>query len=102
MRVEIDQAVQLLQAGKLVVFPTETVYGLGAVATHGDAIAAVYDTKHRPHDNPLICHFASASQIKQYTTKIPNYWDVLVSHFSPGPVSYLLPCKDETLHHATR
>jgi L-threonylcarbamoyladenylate synthase len=102
MRVEIDQAKQLLLDGKLVAFPTETVYGLGALATHQSAVEAVYETKHRPHDNPLICHFASASQIKQYAANIPAYWDVLVSHFSPGPVSYLLPCKDASLHHATR
>lgn len=58
MRVEIDQAKQLLLDGKLVAFPTETVYGLGALATNESAVAAVYDIKHRPHDNPLICHFA--------------------------------------------
>jgi L-threonylcarbamoyladenylate synthase len=102
MRVEIDQAKQLLLDGKLVAFPTETVYGLGALATNESAVTAVYDIKHRPHDNPLICHFAWPSQIKQYTTNIPTYWDVLVSHFSPGPVSYLLSCKDDSLHHATR
>ena len=102
MRVDIDQAKQLLLQWKLIAFPTETVYGLGALATNESAIVSVYEIKHRPHDNPLICHFASASQIKQYTTNIPEYWDVLVSHFSPGPVSYLLPCSNDSLHHATR
>jgi L-threonylcarbamoyladenylate synthase len=102
MRIDIDQAKQLLLEWKLIAFPTETVYGLGALATNESAVAAVYEIKHRPHDNPLICHFASASQIKQYTTNIPAYWDVLVSHFSPGPVSYLLSCNNELLHHATR
>ena len=81
---------------------TQDLLGLGALAIDQRAVEAVYETKHRPHDNPLICHFAWPSQIKQYTTNIPAYWDLLVSHFSPGPVSYLLLCKDESLHHATR
>jgi len=102
MRVDVEQAVQLLQDGWLVAFPTETVYGMGALATNEEAVNRVYEIKHRPRDNPLICHFASASQIIEYTTRIPSYWDVLVSHFSPGAVSYLLPCRDERLHAATR
>ncbi len=102
MRVDIDQAKQLLLEWRLVAFPTETVYGLGALATNQRAVEAVYEAKHRPHDNPLICHFAWSSQIKQYVTNIPAYRDVLVSHFSPGPISYLLPCKDKSLHHAMR
>lgn len=102
MRVDIDQAKQLLLDGKLVAFPTETVYGLWAIATNVDAVESVYTIKSRPKDNPLICHFASASQIMQYTSRIPNYRDVLVSHFSPGAVSYLLSCGDDRLHPATR
>lgn len=102
MRVDIDKAIQLLLDGKLVAFPTETVYGLGAIAINDIAVSRVYEVKHRPHDNPLICHFASASQIMQYVSNTPDYWDVLVSHFSPGPVSYLLSCADDRLHPATR
>jgi len=102
MKINLDQAVDLLQSWKLVWFPTETVYGLGALVNNSEAVEQVYQIKHRPSDNPLICHFASASQIKEYTTNLPAYRDILVSHFSPGAVSYLLYCKDERLRPATR
>ena len=52
----LDEAARLLQAGRLVAFPTETVYGLGADATNGDAVAGIFKAKGRPDFNPLICH----------------------------------------------
>ena len=55
----IDQAARLLADGRLVAFPTETVYGLGADATNGVAVAAIFEAKGRPHFNPLIVHVAS-------------------------------------------
>ena len=56
----IDRAAHLLRAGALVAFGTETVYGLGADATSGAAVASVFDAKGRPHFNPLICHYPEA------------------------------------------
>lgn len=102
MKVDIDEAVVLLQNWWLVAFPTETVYGLGALATHAWAVDNIFTIKRRPQDNPLICHFSSVNQIMEYTSRIPSYWDVLVSHFSPWAVSYLLPCRDDRLRAATR
>lgn len=102
MKIDLTQAVQLLQDWGLVAFPTETVYGLGALAHDEKAVDEIFKLKHRPSDNPLICHFASASQIKDYTINIPDYRDVLVSHFSPWAVSYLLQCSDNRLSPATR
>ena len=57
---EVEEAARLLRAGELVAFPTETVYGLGADARNGRAVAAVFEAKGRPHFNPLICHFPDA------------------------------------------
>src|ERR1700761_3569058 len=57
---DIEAAAQLLAAGELVAFGTETVYGLGADATNAKAVAAIFAAKGRPHFNPLICHYASA------------------------------------------
>ena len=51
-----EQAAHLLQQGELVAFPTETVYGLGAIATNAEAVAAIFEAKGRPSDNPLIVH----------------------------------------------
>ena len=57
---QVAEAARLLRAGELVAFPTETVYGLGADARNGRAVAAVFEAKGRPHFNPLICHFPYA------------------------------------------
>ena len=56
----VEEAAALLRSGALVAFPTETVYGLGADATNGRAVAAIFAAKGRPRFNPLICHYADA------------------------------------------
>jgi L-threonylcarbamoyladenylate synthase len=89
--ITLEQAVGILKKGGVVAFPTETVYGLGAVAVNDQAVSAVYSAKNRPRDNPLICHFCSEAHIKEYVPDIPNYVDLLISTVSPGPISYLLP-----------
>ena len=62
---EIEHASELLRSGKLVAFPTETVYGLGADATNDRAVAAVYEAKGRPTFNPLISHVVSLGQAQK-------------------------------------
>jgi len=89
MFVTIDQAVAKLKAGGVVVFPTETVYGLGAIATNAQAVDKVYQIKNRPRDNPLICHFFSLDQIEQYAQLNP-LTKFLLTQFSPGPLSVLI------------
>lgn len=64
----IDQAVQHLRAGRLVAFPTETVYGLGADATNADAVRAIFAAKGRPATNPLIVHVADIETAQKFTT----------------------------------
>ncbi len=86
----IAQAAALLREGKLVAFPTETVYGLGADATNDRAVAAIYAAKGRPQFNPLIAHVAEARDLDDLIV-----WNdaarLLAEHFWPGPLTLVLP-----------
>ncbi|KAM3132831.1 hypothetical protein pb186bvf_014979 [Paramecium bursaria] len=84
---EINIAVDLIQKGYLVAFPTETVYGLGANALNPDAILSIFSTKRRPLTDPLIVHVHSTDNI--YTDK-PPIVDILAKHFWPGPFTIVL------------
>jgi L-threonylcarbamoyladenylate synthase len=86
----IRRAAQLLRSGELVSFPTETVYGLGADARQGAAVAAIYAAKGRPSFNPLIAHVASVAAAKRHV--IWNKWaEILAQAFWPGPLTLVLP-----------
>ncbi len=61
----IDEAKKRLFSGQLVIFPTETVYGIGGNANNKTAVHLIYETKKRPLDNPLICHFANIEDIEK-------------------------------------
>lgn len=87
----IQEAATLLKQGKTVAFPTETVYGLGADATNSIAVAKIFKAKGRPQDNPLIAHVATKGQLQKLTTTYPQYVDKLIDHFSPGPITFVLP-----------
>ena len=63
---------KLLSSGELVIFPTETVFGLGADATNDEAVKSIFKVKKRPRANPIICHFKSIKQIEKYF--ILNNW----------------------------
>jgi L-threonylcarbamoyladenylate synthase len=86
----IAQAARLLRDGALVAFGTETVYGLGADATNGTAVAAVFDAKGRPHFNPLICHYPDADAAFAHVepSEIAHR---LAAAFWPGPLTLVLP-----------
>ncbi|MBA2421948.1 MAG: threonylcarbamoyl-AMP synthase [Chitinophagales bacterium] len=84
-----DDATEFLMSGKVIALPTETVYGLAAIATNPSAVARIFEIKKRPQDNPLICHFHSIDQIKKYVTNIPAATEKLINHFSPGPISFM-------------
>ena len=91
---EIERAAALLRAGELVAFPTETVYGLGADARNGRAVAAVFEAKGRPHFNPLICHFAEADAA--FAEALPDERArALAARFWPGPLTMVLPRRAE-------
>jgi L-threonylcarbamoyladenylate synthase len=87
---EVARAAALLRAGELVAFPTETVYGLGADARNGRAVATVFEAKGRPHFNPLICHFPDAALA--FDEAMPDERArVLAERFWPGPLTLVLP-----------
>jgi len=85
-------AAAALKEGKLVSFPTETVYGLGADATNDQAVASIYAAKGRPSFNPLIAHIASLDQAKELAQFTPLA-DKIADHFWPGAVTIIVPLK---------
>lgn len=87
---DLTEAVRLLQAGELVAFPTETVYGLGADAANPEAVAKVFAAKGRPADHPLIVHLPGAGHLDRWARDIPQTaWD-LAEAFWPGPLTLIL------------
>ena len=87
---DIDQAADRIRQGKLVSFPTETVYGLGASAFDAQAVAQVFAYKGRPADNPLIVHLPDVGWLDRVAIDIPPEAVRLFSHFSPGPLTLVL------------
>jgi L-threonylcarbamoyladenylate synthase len=111
-REALEYAAQLLKSAQCVAFPTETVYGLGADATNTEAVLAIYASKSRPADNPLIVHIASLRQLRRLlpppfsaarlplpfdenrqpdVETIPEVYLPLIKKFWPGPLTILLP-----------
>lgn len=88
---EIEQAARLLEQGKLVAFPTETVYGLGADAANPEAVAAIFAAKGRPSNHPLIVHVAHNADVERWASHVPAQADVLMKAFWPGPLTLILP-----------
>lgn len=87
----VEEARDALVDGDVVAIPTETVYGLGADARNEEAVQKIFAAKGRPADNPLIIHLANKEQMSTYVQDVPPYVDGLMSHFSPGPITYVLP-----------
>lgn len=87
---DIAEAAALLRSGELVAFPTETVYGLGADATNGRTVAAIFAAKGRPHFNPLIAHYPSAEAAFADVVADPRA-AALAAAFWPGPLTLVLP-----------
>ena len=90
MKDEIRKAAEILRAGGLVAFPTETVYGLGADASNEKAVARLYATKGRPSDHPVIVHFDSAARAFTWARDIPEAARKLAQRFWPGPLTLIL------------
>lgn len=83
------QAVDILKNGGVVAFPTETVYGLGALATDEQAVQKIFDAKGRPSDNPLIVHIGSKEDVRKYATNITAEAEKLMDAFWPGPLTLI-------------
>jgi len=88
---EVSQAVEILNRGGLVAFPTETVYGLGADATSVVAVEKIFLAKGRPGTNPLIVHVADAAVARRYARSWPEAATKLAERFWPGPLTLVLP-----------
>lgn len=91
----IAEAGEALSSGKLVIIPTETVYGLAANALDPEAVAKIFTAKGRPSDNPLIVHIESRNAVDDLATSVPDYADRLMDTFWPGPLTLVLPKRPE-------
>lgn len=91
----LDQAAQLLREGELVAFPTETVFGLGAIANNEQAVRNVFKAKGRPSDNPLIVHVSRIEDVTDYVAEVSPLANELMNHFWPGPLTIVFPKKDD-------
>lgn len=99
---KIQQAVDLLRAGQLVAFPTETVYGLGADASNSQAVAKIFAAKNRPRNHPVIVHLGDISQLSHWIkATITDDIEKLATNFWPGPMTLILPCADHVSTHVT-
>ena len=91
MNSELAHAAELLRAGELVAFPTETVYGLGANALDEKAVDRIFRAKERPATSPLIVHAASVEDARRLVTSWPPAAERLAEHHWPGPLTLVLP-----------
>ena len=89
--VAISNAAALLREGKLVAFPTETVYGLGADASNAQAVRRIFAAKGRPPGHPVIVHLASAGDLPKWAATVPRGAAQLADAFWPGPLTLILP-----------
>jgi tRNA threonylcarbamoyl adenosine modification protein (Sua5/YciO/YrdC/YwlC family) len=91
MSQEIERAAELLRAGRLVAFPTETVYGLGANALDPAAVQRIFEAKGRPLSSPLIVHVDSIGMARELALQWPDAAEKLARRFWPGPLTIVLP-----------
>lgn len=85
-----EEAAEFIRSGRLLAFPTETVYGLGADVFNEGAIAKIFEAKMRPADNPLIAHVASEAQIGELAPEITESARKFIEKFFPGPLTLVL------------
>ncbi len=91
---EIKKQAEILREGKTVIFPTETVYGLGANALDEEAVSKIYKAKGRPSDNPLIVHIYDKKQVSELAENINEKAEIIMDKFWPGPITIILNKKD--------
>src|SRR3569833_4761348 len=91
----LADAARILKSGGLGAFPTETAYGLGADATNGEAVAAIFAAKGRPLFNPLIVHVAGLEDARRHVELSPRA-QALAEKFWPGPLTLVLPRRKDS------
>jgi L-threonylcarbamoyladenylate synthase len=97
----IERAVEILRAGGVVSFPTETVYGLGADATNSAAVKKIFQIKGRPTTNPLIVHVADATGARRFARVWPAAAEKLAAKFWPGPITLVVEKNPQIVDEAT-
>ncbi|WP_124057523.1 L-threonylcarbamoyladenylate synthase [Vaginisenegalia massiliensis] len=93
----LKEAAAWVRSGELVAFPTETVFGLGAIANNQEAVAKVFEAKGRPSDNPLIVHVAKPKDVELVAESISPLAQALMERFWPGPLTIIFPLKANIL-----
>ena len=88
---EIQRAAQLLKSGELVAFPTETVYGIGALGLNAEAVERLYGAKNRPAGKAFSLQVANVNMIQQIAAYVPLMARKLLDKFAPGPITVVLP-----------
>ncbi len=91
MTPEVERAASLIRSGRLVAFPTETVYGLGANALDPEAVARIFAAKGRPHTSPLIVHVDSIEMARGLASRWTDAADALARRYWPGPLTLVVP-----------
>jgi len=101
MQAAIAQAAEILRAGGIVAFPTETVYGLGADATNSSAVQKIFMAKERPAWDPLIVHVSDEAMLRRVARFVPERAQPLMEAFWPGPLTMLLEKSDAVASEVT-
>lgn len=98
---DLLEAAQYIKEGKLVLFPTETVYGIGANGLDDNAVKKIFIAKNRAQDNPLILHISNIKMIEKFTKDITELEKELINAFFPGPLTIILKRKDNVPNSVT-
>ncbi|MBE5822355.1 MAG: threonylcarbamoyl-AMP synthase [Clostridiales bacterium] len=88
---DLNIAIEYIKSGKTVIFPTETVYGIGANALDRNAVDKIFKIKGRPQDNPLIVHISNIDMLKELVTEVNEIEKKLIDRFWPGPLTIIFP-----------
>ncbi len=97
----LKKSVNIIRSGGILVFPTETVYGLGANAFDENAVQLIFAAKGRPSDNPLIVHIPGITKLNEAAREIPDIAYKLFEAFSPGPLTVVLPKNEKIPYNVT-
>ena len=97
----LEQSANIIRSGGLLGIPTETVYGLGANGLDPDAVLKIFQAKGRPQDNPLILHVSGPEQVELFCHDIPQVAWTLMERFWPGPLTLVLPARDNVPRRTT-
>jgi L-threonylcarbamoyladenylate synthase len=90
---KIDAVAALLQGGGIIIYPTETVYGIGCLAGNEKGLARIAEIKHSPEETTYLVLIRDAEQMSQYAARIPDLAKKLAKRFWPGPLTLVLPAK---------